>query len=194
MPHVIALVIITLLGAALPPTLTAQADSLAPRLAPGTRVRVSSVARQRPLTGLVLASTRDSLLVRAEGTDDTASFAVARLSRLEVSAGSHTQRKLGAKIGLASGMLLGAIVGFASYRDPHCQGEGFCIDFGPGFDAMAGAVTFGAAGTLVGFLVGTRSFERWVTVSGDSALPMQLGVGPARDGHHRVGLSASLRF
>ncbi len=191
MRHVIALATVALLGAALPFTLAAQTDSVAQPLFPGTRVRVSSVARLKPVTGVVLTSTRDSLLVRAEPAGDTATFAVAQLSRLEVSAGSRTHRLRGAALGFGSGAVLGALVGVATYTKPDCRD--FCLDFGPGFDAAAGAVFLGAVGSVAGLLIGSRSSESWVSVAGGSAPAVRVGIGPAR-GRHTMAVTASLRF
>ena len=191
MSHVIALATVALLGAALPLTLAAQSDSAAQPLHPGQRVRVSSVARLKPVTGVVLASTRDSLLVRAEPAGDTATFAVAQLSRLEVSAGSRTHRLRGAALGFGSGAVLGALVGVATYRKSDCRE--FCFDFGPGADAAAGAVVLGTVGTVAGLLIGWRSSESWVPVADGSAPSVHVSIGPA-SGRRAMAMTASLRF
>lgn len=51
--------------------------------------------------------------------------------------------------GLGIGAGLGAAIGYVSYSPPSCDG-GFCLDFGPEFSALGGALLGGVAGGLIG--------------------------------------------
>lgn len=60
----------------------------------------------------------------------------------------------------------------------------------PAACAAAGGVIFGAAGALLGALIGaTMKTERWVSVPLDE---LRVSFGPQRDG--RFGFGASVRF
>lgn len=61
-------------------------------------------------------------------------------------------------LGLATGSGLGALVGFISYSPPDCS-NGWCLDFGPGFSALAGGLTGGMIGGLFGLGIGTSYQE-----------------------------------
>ena len=71
----------------------------------------------------------------------------------------HRKGAIGRGIGwgATTGGIAGAIVGFASYTPPDCSF--FCIDFGPGPDAIAGGVIGAAAGSLIGLAIGSAGKE-----------------------------------
>jgi hypothetical protein len=186
--------LVLLLGAVTPATLAAQADTVLAPLVAGSRVRVSTVASLRPIVGRVVASTHDSLVVRAEPSGDTASFAVAQLSRIELTAGTRRHRLRDAGLGFAYGAGIGTVLGLVTYRKPDCSAGGFCLDFGPGADAAVGAVVFGTLGTMIGLIIGSHSTETWVPVTKYSSQPIRVGIGPARDGQHIVAMTASAQF
>jgi hypothetical protein len=54
-------------------------------------------------------------------------------------------------LGSLTGIIVGGIIGYASYKPPDCTW--FCIDFGPGFDALGGAVVGIIPGGILGFLL-----------------------------------------
>ena len=58
--------------------------------------------------------------------------------------------------GAASGVFLGAILGFASYHDPYCLGPR-CLDFGPGGTPVGDAILGGVLGGLIGLAAGSPS-------------------------------------
>ena len=66
--------------------------------------------------------------------------------------------KLGKSIlaGALSGMALGAIIGYASYEEPKCSPNSFCLDldFGPGFSALGGGVLGIIPGAIIGGVIG----------------------------------------
>lgn len=58
---------------------------------------------------------------------------------------------------MAIGMFAGAVIGFATYKEPDCEpGSFLCLDFGPGPPAGTGA----AIGGLVGLAVGASIVKR----------------------------------
>jgi uncharacterized protein YcfJ len=61
----------------------------------------------------------------------------------------------GTVIGTATGAVLGGVIGYSTYEEPDCAG--FCIDFGPEGDAMAGAVLGAGVGALLGLAIGANS-------------------------------------
>jgi hypothetical protein len=190
MPNALALAAVAVLGLGVPQTLAAQDTAAAPLPAPGTRVRVTAPALRRPITGTLLDVSADSLRLRRDIHGDTVSVATASLSALEVSAGRRTHRLRDSGIGFLAGAGIGAVVGLATYRKSDCSAS--CLDFGPGFDAVAGGIVFGAAGVVIGFLTGTFPKEVWVPASSASPQRLRVGIQPAHDGVHRLALRASM--
>ncbi len=77
---------------------------------------------------------------------------------------------------------MGAVVGAVS-----CTNDPFVT---PGQCAIVVGISFGAAGALLGALIGaTMKTERWVSVPLDE---LRMSFGPQRDG--RFGLGLSVRF
>lgn len=66
--------------------------------------------------------------------------------------------------GLGVGAGLGAFIGYIAYAPPDCDG-GWCLDWGPGFSALGGAVLGGLTGSLVGTGIGS-SYARF-PINGD---------------------------
>jgi hypothetical protein len=143
---IVALVVSPLLGVA------AQDATV---VAPGTRVRVTT--GDEIFEGTILAQQGDSL--RLEVPDDTAPVSVARLAITEiaVSGGQHSYAGTGAKYGFLAGAAGGVgLLVWVSYCDGFLCGH---VDSGA---FAASAMVFGAAGALVGALVGSQfTSERW---------------------------------
>ena len=68
----------------------------------------------------------------------------------------------GILIGTISGMLVGAIVGYASYKPVNCDNAFICLDFGPGYDAAAGATIGSVLGASLGGILGAVAKTRFV--------------------------------
>ncbi len=165
--------------------LPASAQNVGPAgaaLPAGTRIRATLATSFHPVVGEVIALRADTLVMRSESTGDTIAVPVGQVFRLEVSEGTRTFRRQGAKIGLVTGLAIGAIVGVVSHRDAGCGGEGamLCIDLGPGVDMTFGAVIGGAAGALVGALLGSYPIEVWKRTD-------------SLDGRQRLGIAPSPR-
>jgi hypothetical protein len=52
--------------------------------------------------------------------------------------------------GAFGGIVVGAAVGYLSYRKPTCD---FCFDFGPGVDALGGALLGMIPGAVIGYIL-----------------------------------------
>ena len=63
--------------------------------------------------------------------------------------------------GFLAGGAVGAIFGYAAYSPPNCDGTYFCMDFGPGADALAGGLLGGITVGLVG-LIGGSSYRKYM--------------------------------
>ncbi len=99
---------------------------------------------------------------------------------VELVAGRLIARHLGSSLYTWTAVI-GVVLGFDSCTD------GF-VD--PGGCALVGGLFFGAAGALLGALLGANvKTERWVSVSLDA---LRVSVGPQRDG--RLGLGMSVKF
>ena len=68
----------------------------------------------------------------------------------------------GILIGGLSGMVLGGIIGYISYKPTNCEGALICFDFGPGTDAAAGASVGTLAGAAIGGIVGALAKKRFI--------------------------------
>ena len=65
-------------------------------------------------------------------------------------------------IGALSGMLVGGIAGYISYKPVNCQGSMICFDFGPGMDAAAGASIGSVAGAMMGGILGAVAKKKFI--------------------------------
>jgi hypothetical protein len=180
-----------LLAAALVPgSATAQDASpagAASAVAPGARVRVTSPGGE-PRVGTLVALTPDTLVARwAAG--DSGAVALAQVTGLEVSRGLRARPWQGAGYGLLTGAGIGGVIGLVSYRG--CGGRDNCIESGnAGTNAAAAALVIGAAGALVGGVVGALSrSEAWQPVA--AGRRVRLAAPPAGRG---VVAGAALAF
>jgi len=179
---------------ALPASSPAQSTtSLATPIAAGTRVRVATVQLGDAITGVVVSHSADSLVVKSDKDSSTVALASAQVARVDVSRGRHTQRRKGATIGFLSGTGIGALVGYATYKEPaSCADGGPCFGpFGPGFEAAAGAAMLGAVGVLVGTVVGSFEREQWRPAPRSLPRDARIDVAPAHGG---IALTASITF
>ena len=151
---------------------------------PGTRVRIT-MPGEAPFVGTLLRESADTLVA---ALPSGASLAVARprITRLEVSGGVQRRTWQGAGVGLLAGATVGALVGFATYKRSDCGdsaiGQGIVC---PLIDGVSREVTvygdallIGAAGSIVGALIGHAGHETWIPVSLPrvGALRARLGV------------------
>ena len=134
--------------------------------AAGQRVRIQSpvlgVQRQ---VGTIESVTGDTLHFRRAEDGASASLKSSDITRIEVSAGTHTSKAKGAAIGLLVGGAVGAIIGSATYTP--CKGGFECIgDIGGRSMEVAAYGILGAlTGGIAGALFGSRHRETWKPVS-----------------------------
>lgn len=149
-----------------------------PRLESGARARlVTPTLPAEQQIVQIEATTNDTVVFRSENYPVVRSLALSEINAVDVSVGHRRQTARGAMIGLGTGIVLGAIAGYASYEP--C--EGFCI-LEPetrgqhmAWNGVAGGVVGLIAGTTIGFL--TKS-EKWQRVHTRTTV----GVSPARGG------------
>ena len=146
----------------------ATADSVPRRpLGPvmrGTLVRISYTYSS--IIGRMITASPDSITLFTDDAKQT--FPRAPITRLDVSAGSYTNKGRYALIGGAGGAVLGAILGQAasgpkcgSVTSPHC--DGIYIHEPAGL--IAGGILFGVLGSVTGAIVGQyHPTERWTSV------------------------------
>ncbi len=91
---------------------------------------------------LIAVKQNSLLLLDAGGKDVTVDIADIKVIKIK--------KKSMARQGFLAGGIAGAIIGYATYKEPT---DGFIIDFGPGLSALAG----GIAGGLIGLVVGTSA-------------------------------------
>jgi hypothetical protein len=141
----------------------------------GTRVRVQTAEQRRGdyWTGTVSSLTGDTIMVEIDGTDRHMAFPREWIADLRVSAGMGHAGRPGAGIGAFAGLVVGAIIGLATYEDTTCPAvttpddELWCDDTSPrlGRAAVGGLVGAGL-GAGLGIVVGTRfPRERWESMS-----------------------------
>jgi len=147
-----------LLATALTLETLSSATALSAGVTPGTRVRLTGPEGGRRI-GSFHIEQRDSIWIRTcSGSDSLLGMRELDVRRLEISRGVHGDggraALLGAFIGIAGGMVIGA----ASYRPDDWP-------LSRGSLATIGAVGFGLAGLLVGGIISVgSSVERWDAV------------------------------
>lgn len=169
-----------------PGALVGQAATPALLVQPGARVRISQPGED-PRIAIVVAYTADSLVVQGAEFENDVALPLTRISRLEVSAGSHRNVVNGMLLGTLIGGTAGFILGVATYEP--CTG--FCL-FTPDSRSTSGAVgaaLFGVLGFTVGSLVGLQSHETWQQVPVDRK---RVAIGVRQ--MHGAGIGVSLEF
>lgn len=105
-------------------------------------------------------------------------FRIADIKTLSLRRRNAPERGFG--LGAAAGAVVGAAFGYMAYQRPDCEGTFICMDFGPGFTALAGACSGAVAGGLIGLVNG--SGYRRIDVDGDpqkfEVLRIKLLSGP----------------
>lgn len=133
-------------------------------IAPGSRVRIlSPVLGDQKETGSVVSATSDTLVFRPVKLSTGFAIATPNIVGIEVARGTHSRKLKGALLGFLAGAGAGAIVGYATYKPTPCNG--FCIDFGPGFDAALAGGLGGILGIVAGTIFGARQTDTWVPVA-----------------------------
>lgn len=174
-------VLLPLAAAALP------AQSIVAAVGPGARVRLVAPAVEGEF--FVLSATPDTLVVQRDPAAPVHRLAVASLQRLDVSRGRRS-----AGSGLGRGFLIGAgigaAVGVASGLASGDDEPGGWFSMSAEDKALGGGVFVGAAGGVIGGLVGlfVRG-ERWDRLA--TAPRLALAVPPAGRG---VGLRVAGAF
>lgn len=140
------------------------AGEAAPRLAPGSRMRVTAPDfAPRPLVGRVSAVDTDAVVLKLDGLDEPIEVPRSVVTKWELSRGRHTQVRRGAGRGLIIGAAVGASLGlWASY-------EGDAFTSAPQ-GMLLGAAVFGGVFAGFGALVGLSKTERWEQVTPDGPL------------------------
>ena len=144
----------------------AQAPSPEWPIAIGSRVRiVSPILGDQRQTGIVAASTTDTLVFRPAARDaNPIAIATPNIARIEVASGTHSRKAKGALVGFLIGVGSGALIGAATYRKP--KPCGFCfIEDSRGFDAALGGFLGGTVGAITGAIIGSRQTDSWVPVA-----------------------------
>jgi len=137
----------------------------------GSRVRIATPDAV-PFVGTLVRGSEDTLVVELPSGSSLA-LPQARVTRLDVSGGVRRRTWQGAGIGFLAGAGVGAVVGLATYRRSDCGesaiGQGIVC---PLLDGVSREVTLygdalliGAAGSIIGALVGHVGHETWIPVS-----------------------------
>ena len=92
--------------------------------------------------------------------NNTSSIAYQNLSEVSISRKGSVGR--GILFGALGGMFVGAVAGYISYKPVNCEGSLICFDFGPGYDAAAGASIGTLAGAMVGGIIGALARKKFV--------------------------------
>lgn len=157
----------------------------------GARVRVAApdAAPSRWVVGTVVAGAPDSLTLLRADTRERFSVHRSDVDAVQVSRGHRPTGRTVARyagIGALVGVTTGALLGVVSYEAD--RGEGLDV-VSQGEMAAIGAWVIGAAGTVVGGVVGwRRSGEQWAEVPFRAAP----SVAVQRDGGVGVALSVRL--
>jgi len=132
---------------------------------PGARLRISYGGSST--IGTLKSASRDSFTVSTGNAEQT--FTRSPMTRIEVSAGSHTDKGKYALYGAVGGAVLGAVLGQIasgpkchSVTSPHC--DGMYIHEPAGL--IAGSILFGLLGSGTGAIVGQiHRTEKWTSVT-----------------------------
>ena len=170
------------------PICTATAQDRTPPLEPGQRVRVTapSVGTHNVVATIVALHT-DTLVFRTEGSEASVErIPITAVRQLEIYHARKSKVLLATGVGLLAGAATGAIVGYASGEDP----PGTFMRATAEQKAAIGAVVFGGAGAIIGYIVGHFiGGDRWEEVPLDRR---RVSLVPQRDG--RLVLAVSVAF
>ena len=127
----------------------------------GARARLISVALPTDQQVVsIISATSDSIVFRPERTSVTRRLALSEIAAIDISIGQRRKTVQGALIGLATGVGIGATLGYVTYEA--CNDWCFLTPASAGGNAMLGATAGGLAGLLAGTTIGflTKS-ETW---------------------------------
>lgn len=164
---------------AVPRVAAAQANGLP---SPGERIRVADTPGSgHRVVGSVVRSDADTIGIATE-SGSVVAIPGRSLSRYEVSRGLRSGFGRGLGLGALVGAVGGSLLGMAAVDD-----DGFC---NTACGLVGGAVLFGAAGAVVGGIVGASShYEKWEKVE-RTGPGLVVRPGPAE----RVEVGLSLRW
>lgn len=163
------MLVASVLLAALPRVAAAQGNGLP---SPGERIRVADAPGSgHRVVGSVVRSDADTIGIATEAGSVVA-IPGSSLSQYEVSRGLRSAFGRGLGLGALVGVIGGSVVGLAAAED-----DGFC---NTGCAVVGGGILFGAAGAVVGGIVGAGShYEKWERV--DRAGPgLVVRPGPSK--------------
>lgn len=155
----------------------------------GARIRVAT-RDAKPFVGTLLRRAADSLVVELP-TGAALTIPEAHLARLDVSGGVRRRTWQGAGIGLLAGAGVGTAVALATYHRTECIDSAilqgivcpFIDDVSRQTTVAVDASLIGAAGSIVGALIGHVGHETWIPVT------ISRASGAAPVSARRVGLA-----
>jgi hypothetical protein len=161
-------------AAAVPTLAGAQTDTTMHwPIPPGARIRVLSPALgSAEEIGTALAVDADTLVFRRQASAESDTLSKFAIKRLDVSTGVRSYgRAKGGLLGMAIGVVGGAVLGYATYHRTSCppptSSEELCAhigDMGRGGDATVGGALLGFVGAVTGAIVGGLGVDTWAPV------------------------------
>ena len=139
----------------------APADD-APRLLPGSRLRITASSLNGPIRGTLASLGDDSLTLQTRGGADPLVIERSRITRLEVSAGRRSRGR-GAAIGAAAGLGIGLLFTGVVAANESCEGynaEDCGLATGISLILLTPVLT--VSGAVIG--VALPPSERWLRV------------------------------
>jgi len=163
----------------LPPTATLAGPPEGPDGATRLRVTAPELGK-KPLVGTLAAVEPDVILLHVDGAARPLTVRRDLVTKWEISRGRHSHVARNAAWGLVGGVVVGAVIGAASYNEDGLFSQGESVGLGAAF--------FGGIGLVGGALLGVNKTESWDEVDQHS---LRLGVAPVPRG---VGVSVRWTF
>jgi hypothetical protein len=154
----------------------------------GSRIRVATRDAQ-PFVGTLVRRAADTLVVELP-SNALLALPQTRVTRLDVSGGIRRRTWQGAGIGFLVGAGAGTAIALATYHRATCIDSAiaqglvcpFLDDVSHQTTVIVDASLIGAAGTVVGALIGHVGRETWIPVSLSSAHGVELQLGLRQGG------------